>query len=306
MARPNKSAVASSYILRIRKTKEGIKQDRLPFQFLPDNISESKAAIYGDIITIGRSTPIKTYSHSASKNLNFTLKFFANPEKGDMSMTPKVIKERVDFCYSLLYPDYSAGFVLKPPPKCLIRIGDQITFAGICKTVTSNYNLEGPVPWDVGIAGSGVYAHGVQINLGFEQVREIPPSVEEVSEGLSDVKAGNSLVGDKLGSLGLPEELLKALFGTLNVNDIINILVSSGVQGNLSGGLNTILTNMGFSATNFISQNLSSFLTTQLKSIPGINNIPGIGGVTSYLSGNLNNIISTNIGSAVSSILPRR
>jgi len=300
--RLSRSAVNSSFIARFWFKQGVIQQDVLPFQFMPDTIQDSKAAMYGDIIVLGRSTPIKTYSHSGAETLAFSLKFFANPEQSDKEMTPKRINERVQFCKSLVYPVYT-GFIVKPPPICVVKVGDYINFYGVCKAVSTSVTQD--YPWDVD-RSAGINPHGVQINLTFEDVKPIPASMEQISLKLSDSRTNDALLsGSETGPDGLPIDLLKSILGTMNVNDIVNILVSSGVQGNLQGGLNTVLSTLGFNALNTGSNLASSALITGLQSIPGINSIPGVGGVTSYLSGNLSNIISTNVGSAVSSIFGR-
>lgn len=306
--RMNRSAVNSSYIARYWYKQGVLQRDVLPFQFLPESIQDSKAAVYGDITVIGRSTPIKTYSHTGAETLAFSLKFFANPEQRDASLSPKLIKERVDFCKSLVYPVYT-GFIVKPPPMCIVKIGNYIAFYGVCKSVSTSVtnSPEGGTPWDIDPV-TGILPHGVQINLTFEDVKPVPMSMEQVSLELSDAAANNKMTGPAgaKGPGGLPEGLLKMLLGSMSVDDIINILVSSGVQGNLSGGLNTILSSIGFNALNGGSNALSNTLLTGLQSIPGINSIPGVGGVTSYLSGNLSNLISTNAGSALSGLFGRR
>ena len=81
---------------------------KLHFQFMPDEISDSKGANFSDTEIIGRSHPIKGYSSSGARLLSFTLQFYQMASDDD-------IMQRVTDLKSLCYPHY-AGSVFPPPP----------------------------------------------------------------------------------------------------------------------------------------------------------------------------------------------
>lgn len=154
----------------------------IPFQFMPDLIQENKAAQYNDILIMARSTPVKSYAYSGARNLSFTLDLFAQPEAGQKVPTPEMIKFKIDSLRSLVYPDYSSSFIMKPPPRCLVRIGAQLAFLGICRNVSVQYKHGGNngVPWTI---GPGALAHGASVSLTFEEVLNIPLDQTQITQG---------------------------------------------------------------------------------------------------------------------------
>ena len=166
-------------------------KDIIPFQFMPKTIRDSKNAIYNDIPIIARSVPVKNYSYSGSRMISFTLEFFTSPEPGPSTIfTPLTIKTRIDALRALVYPDYS-GFVVKPPPRCVVMVGLQVAFMGICKAVSVNYDGVDS-PWDLFPA---VLAHHATVDLTFEEALNIPLSNTEVRLGLPISLSGNEFSG---------------------------------------------------------------------------------------------------------------
>lgn len=118
---------------------------------LPD-ISDSKEAVYNDEPIIGRSFPLKTYSHSENRAINMTLHFYLI-EPGDVA-------DRLDNLRALqsaLYPrDGSGGSTpFIPPPVCKIQCGKLLGDRAVCavlKSCSTKYPID--VVW---VEQGGVY-----------------------------------------------------------------------------------------------------------------------------------------------------
>jgi hypothetical protein len=111
------------------------------------NITDAKSAQYNDEAVIGRSMPLKTYSHSENRSISMQLHFFITEEK-DVEINLKHLRA----LESAVYPrDEKSGanapFV--PPPICRIRCGDLLSTEDIC-CILKQYSVTFPtdVSWD--------------------------------------------------------------------------------------------------------------------------------------------------------------
>lgn len=186
----------NSFIVVLKRGPGFPVKDVIPFQFLPEMVRDSKVAVYNDIAVIGRSSPVKSYSHSGARTINFALQFFAAPEAGLRMIDPVLIKTRVDALRALVVPDYS-GFVVQPPPRCIIHLGLQMAFMGVCKSVSVSY--QGGSPWS--LAPQPILAHHATVDLAFEEALNIPLSNTETRLGLPVSITGNEFAG-AFGQLG--------------------------------------------------------------------------------------------------------
>lgn len=168
----------SSFIIILSKGVGFPVRDVIPFQFMPDSISDNKQANYNDVNIIARSVPVKSYSHSSARQISFTLDFFTAPEAGMKVVNPLIIKNRIDALKALVYPEYST-FSIKPPPRCIVHIGAQLSFLGVCRSVNVTYSNQSP--WDLQPV---VLAHHAKVALTFEEALNIPLSHTEVRQGL--------------------------------------------------------------------------------------------------------------------------
>lgn len=194
MATWNNNPALSSFIIVLKRGPGFPVQDIIPFQFMPDNFRDSKVAIYHDVAVIGRSSPVKNYSHSGARMINFTLQFFAAPEAGLRIIDPIIIKTRLDALRALVVPDYS-GFVVRPPPRCIVNLGLSVAFLGVCKSVSVNYgHSQGQMPWNV--LPMPPLAHGASVDLSFEEALNIPLSNLETRLGLPVSFTGNEFAGN--------------------------------------------------------------------------------------------------------------
>jgi len=109
---------------------------------LPD-ISDTKSAAYNDEAVIGRSVPLKTYSHSENRVINTKIHFFIR-KKSDA-------EENLSKLYALqsaVYPQ--SGDPYKPPPICQLQCGDLLAKSVPLCVVLLSYNVSYPtdVAWD--------------------------------------------------------------------------------------------------------------------------------------------------------------
>lgn len=187
----NNNPALSSFIVVLKRGPGFPVQDVIPFQFMPDNVRDSKVAVFNDIAIIGRSSPIKNFSHSGPRTISFALQFFAAPEAGLRIIDPLIIKSRVDALRALVVPNYD-GFIIEPPPRCIVHLGLQMAFLGVCKSVNVSYS--GASPWNV--LPMPVLAHHATVDLTFEEALNIPLSNTETRIGLPVSITGNEFASN--------------------------------------------------------------------------------------------------------------
>lgn len=114
---------------------------------LPE-ISDSKSAMYNDVAVIGRSLPIKTFSHSENRVIGMKL-HFPVLTKEDVSKNLKNVRA----LQSAVYPiDQDTNNPYLPPPICKIKCGDLLTsnnngfLCVVLKQYSVNYRTD--VVWD--------------------------------------------------------------------------------------------------------------------------------------------------------------
>jgi hypothetical protein len=111
---------------------------------LPE-IGDSKSAEYNDEPIMGRSFPLKTYSHSANRSISMSLHFFVvNQEDIAANMQSLRMLE------SAVYPRQgSQGLPFRPPPVCQIKCGKLLGEEELC-VVLRSYSVKFPtdVAWD--------------------------------------------------------------------------------------------------------------------------------------------------------------
>lgn len=114
---------------------------------LPD-ISDSKSASYNDEPVIGRSFPMKTYSHSENRSINWTAYFIVTQET-DIEKNLMALRT----IESAVYPRVGNFEPYAPPPVCALRCGHLLKPGGqmddTCAVLRS-YSVKFPtdVAWD--------------------------------------------------------------------------------------------------------------------------------------------------------------
>jgi hypothetical protein len=111
------------------------------FRILPD-ISDGKSASYSDESIIGRSFPVKTYSHSENRSISIEIHFITLKE----SDIEKNIRE-MRLIQSACYP--RNGNPYRPPPVCQIKCGKLLGNNGVC-AILKSYQVKFPTDqvWD--------------------------------------------------------------------------------------------------------------------------------------------------------------
>lgn len=116
----------------------------IKLKILPE-VSDTKKATYADQTIIGRSFPIKTYSHSDNRVIAMKLHFIVVKSSDiDQNLAD------LNGIRSAVYPRRGDGDApYKPPPVCTISCGDLFGEDPIC-VVLENYSVNFPtnVAWD--------------------------------------------------------------------------------------------------------------------------------------------------------------
>lgn len=128
---------------------------------LPE-VSDSKGAAYNDEIILGRSTPLKTFSHSENRTITMDIHLFITDSgnnqqiasgagvsyvPGDVFTNIKIVRG----LESALYPrqDANVGSPFVPPVVCAIQFGRFFADQELC-VVLRSMSKKAPVdvPWD--------------------------------------------------------------------------------------------------------------------------------------------------------------
>ena len=117
---------------------------KIQLKILPE-ISDSKKATYADTIVIGRSTPIKTYSHSDNRTISMKMHFLV-VQQSDIQTNIKYLWAIESAVYPRLGQNSNP---YTPPPVCHIQCGQMLGDAPLC-VILDNYNVSFPtnVAWD--------------------------------------------------------------------------------------------------------------------------------------------------------------
>jgi len=114
------------------------------FMYILPDISDTKQSTYSDETGMGRSAPIKVFSHGDSRSISWTAHFFS-PTKimGEKNLNSLRILE------SLVYPDVSNTTLVSPPPIARIKCGSLLGAAELC-VILKSYTVKFPtdVAWD--------------------------------------------------------------------------------------------------------------------------------------------------------------
>ncbi len=122
---------------------------RMLFYILPE-ISDSKSAHFNDEPVIGRSFPVKTYSHSDNRTISMKVHFVVWAD-GDVNTpgSPAYNLKWLRAIQSAVYPEDDKLAPYKPPPICKLRLGDLLGDFDMCAILTQ-YSVSYPTDcvWD--------------------------------------------------------------------------------------------------------------------------------------------------------------
>ena len=158
---------------------------KIILRVLPE-ISDSKTAAYNDEPIIGRSFPLKTFSHGENRVINMNCPFIVTT-KQDISRNIADMKA----LESAVYPRDGVGNnPYQPPPVCELQCGSLLaskppfhTPAPICVVLRSySVSFPGEVPWDQAF----YLPYRFTINLQWEVVyisKDLPGQEQILSAG---------------------------------------------------------------------------------------------------------------------------
>jgi hypothetical protein len=172
---------------------------KLFFQFMPEDITDTKAAVFQDYPIIARSIPLKAYSFSTSKIVTLVLQFFATPIEKELTPTIKDIMLKIQQLRGCVYANYDKG--TRPPNPVLLRVGNWIAMKAVITQVsvkaskiwasTDEPTSPSSLSKDTTIAYTGpVVPWGADVTVTFEEIGDIPLGYDEVEQGI-EAKAFN-------------------------------------------------------------------------------------------------------------------
>lgn len=137
---------------------------QIAIRIIPEEVSDSTSSQWEEVVPRGRSNPIYGYSSSGPRTVSYTIQLHDD-------YLPDGILTTVNQLRALTYPAYSGGSI--SPPKCLVRVGGNIKFTGICKEVS--------VTWQKPLR-DGYYINA-EVSLTFDEVCNTAKGSSEVAQG---------------------------------------------------------------------------------------------------------------------------
>ena len=136
---------------------------KIVLRILPE-ITDSKMATYQDATVIGRSFPIKTYSHGDNRTISMKAHFIILA-LSDVTINMKILRA----LQSAVYPQDSNSQPYLPPPICKIRVGDLLSKQDLC-VVLRQYNWSAPtdVAWFSDPQGQSPLSTGTYLPYKFD------------------------------------------------------------------------------------------------------------------------------------------
>lgn len=178
---------------------------RLEFQTFPSSLSWSAAATYASETIIGRSEPVRVYSHSEAMSLNLTLAFVGSISSEDDSTPPSVsqVTERLLWLKNLTLPRYQNS-IMSPPHTFFLILGNYI----LTRCLLLNVSVDHPDEtfWSVSEGESGseytFYPQYAVATLQLQEVNEKPLGFDDYDGGLSIGGALYNPASSIFGALG--------------------------------------------------------------------------------------------------------
>lgn len=172
--------LSSEQYCYILDPKEGV---YVPFQLMPEAISENKAAIYNEVPIVGRSLPQLGYASSTSRMIGLNLQFVALEREG--KYTTNWVKTQVRWLEAKVYPRYVDGFTF-PPPGLRLIVGDVIGLQCVMTSCSTTWLG----PWAVTEETASPFRAMVDIQLqeyGQNEVEGYPFGHDEAMKNLNQL-----------------------------------------------------------------------------------------------------------------------
>ena len=139
------------------------------FMYILPEISDTKKANYNDEPIIGRSFPIKTYSHSDNRTISWTAHFVVT-EEADIEYNMDTLR----LLESLVYPrSGGGGSPYRPPPLVKLKCGTLLGRNEELCAVLENYSVKFPteVAWaDRSASGERYVPYKFDVDMTFSIV----------------------------------------------------------------------------------------------------------------------------------------
>lgn len=158
----------------------------LTFGYIPEEISDTKAANYAQIDVPGRSEPVFGYINSGPREIGLHLKFIAGigqtkfaapssegsiPDSGFLDDNTLAVIYKTRWLQSLTYPDYSSSDYTLPPHKVLLSIGLLIKSECIVNSVNVIYKG----PYD-----GNLLPFIAEVDLSLYEVNQVPQGTSDI------------------------------------------------------------------------------------------------------------------------------
>ena len=135
---------------------------------IPEDISDSYSANYGDMNALGRSSPMVDYANGGPREISFSIMLREDKTPAGMDIVDVVNEFK-----SLAYPEYAdVGYV--EPPVIKFYLGDIFDLRGVCTSVDVNW--EGP--YGDSKRGRDTF-YQAEVSLSFT---EVPRTVKSASD----------------------------------------------------------------------------------------------------------------------------
>lgn len=150
---------------------------QINMRILPE-ISDSKSAAYNDEPIIGRSFPLKTYSHSENRSISWTAHFIVC-KSADIGRN----LEELRMLEACVYPKNDGISPYEPPPVCKLYCGELLGMTPLC-AVLKSYSVKFPtdVAWD----DTGYLPYKFDVDMTWEVVydsQDLPGAERIMGEG---------------------------------------------------------------------------------------------------------------------------
>jgi len=205
-----KNALIHAYIRDMGADNPSDRDNILYFDYIPEEIADSKTANYNLIDIPGRSEPVVGYVNSGLREFSLHLMFVAgvgqtaHPDpKNELNITVNselsiwlesisqtsssslnifdfypednvaAVKRKTDWLRSLIYPDYTKQYA-NSPHTVLLSIGQLIKSICIVPSVSVVYKA----PWD-----GDLLPYIAEVDINFQEVNTIPMGYTIVRQG---------------------------------------------------------------------------------------------------------------------------
>lgn len=152
---PSPSNYMTCYIYNL------LTNEKIVFQTLPDDVSESYSGEWQSTDVMGRSAPYQAFTGNPARTVDYSVTLNRDILGTDFEKT-------VDKCKRLVYPRYANDSIVVPP-YCYVRFGGMITMYAIVESVSVSWN--GTIIADEDTDPNSNYFSQAEISFSFVELR---------------------------------------------------------------------------------------------------------------------------------------